>query len=102
MRLRRQSNQQGGETRAGRVSARTKGRPMESQKWMSNLVIVRHAESQRNVAKRLAEADGGANYGGCIRDMNIELTPMGHQQAEQTGRKLREHLAFDLDRVFTS
>ena len=75
---------------------------MESQKWMTNLVIVRHAESQRNVAKGEAEATGVETYGGRTRDVDIQLTDQGHQRADQTGRKLREHLGFDFDRVFTS
>jgi hypothetical protein len=88
--------------RAGMVTARAKGGSMEPQKWMSNLVIVRHAESQRNVAKGKAEAAGVETYGGGIRDVDILLTDQGHQQADQTGRKLREHLGFDFDRVFSS
>jgi probable phosphoglycerate mutase len=75
---------------------------MESQKWMTNLVIVRHAESQRNVAKEMTQAGIAETYGDGTRDVDVKLTDRGHQQAEQSGTKLRDRLGFDFDRVFTS
>lgn len=70
------------------------------QKWMDNLVIVRHSESQRNTDKTLAEAGGLYEYGGNTRDMASPLTERGLEQAVATGKYLASNFRFD--RVFTS
>ena len=70
------------------------------QKWPSHLVIVRHAESQRNVGKENATAAGALAYGSQIRDMDVALTERGVKQAEATGVHLGAEFKFD--RVFTS
>ncbi len=70
------------------------------QKWMDNLLIVRHGESQRNVGKQAALAAGELEYGANVRDMDVTLTPRGVKQAEATGRHLASQFRFD--RVFVS
>jgi len=71
-----------------------------AQKWMNNLVIVRHGESERNVLRGKAYAEGHLEYGGDVRDMDVPLTTRGEQQAVATGRHLG--LKFQFDRVFVS
>jgi broad specificity phosphatase PhoE len=68
------------------------------------LVIVRHAESARNQAKKgsVYFADDAARR--VVRgtpDHLIELTPDGHQQAAQTGTAIREKFGV-FDYVYTS
>jgi broad specificity phosphatase PhoE len=75
---------------------------MDEQKWVSNLVIVRHGESFRNEARAQAELRNEEVYGGDTRDMDVELTEKGRRQADQTGERLRERLGFDFDRAFVS
>jgi broad specificity phosphatase PhoE len=70
------------------------------QKWPANLVIVRHAESERNLWKDIAKAKGDLVYGGDVRDMDVALTARGVQQAIATGRGLASEFKFD--RVFAS
>src|SRR5882724_8947787 len=58
---------------------------LPDQKWPSNLVIVRHAESTRNVAKNEAASSGQTSYDGGLRDVDVALTERGRRQASQTG-----------------
>lgn len=68
-----------------------------SQKWPNLLVIVRHGQSERNVAKERAKAAGsGAEWGSSLRDVDTPLTPLGVQQAIATGEFLREKANFDV------
>jgi len=69
-------------------------------KWPSHLVIVRHAQSERNVWKEIATAKGDFLYGGEVRDMDVGLTETGLRQADATGKALGQQLGFD--RVFVS
>jgi broad specificity phosphatase PhoE len=71
-----------------------------STKWPAHLVVVRHAESARNIEKEIANAKGDYVYGGKIRDMDVPLTPKGEQQAIATGRHLGAEFRFD--RAFVS
>ncbi len=71
-----------------------------AQKWPDHLVIVRHAESNRNRDKEIASARGELFYGGKIRDMEVELTELGVRQAMETGVHLGRRFKFD--RVFAS
>ena len=66
---------------------------MVTQKWPTNLVIVRHGQSLRNVAKAKAKVNRQADsYAGGLRDMDTELTEIGERQADATGESLaREH-----------
>ena len=70
------------------------------QKWMNQLVIVRHGESQRNIGKQAAQAAGRLEYGEGVRDMDVALTACGTRQAETTGKYLSGK--FKLDRAFVS
>lgn len=70
------------------------------QKWPNNLVIMRHAESERNIGKEIETAKGNLVYGGQIRDMDVRLTKKGEQQATATGIHLGAEFKFD--RVFAS
>lgn len=75
---------------------------MEEQKGVSNLVLVRHGESMRNVAKVNAEAKESETYSDGTRDMDVELTCRGLLQAKETGEHLSQHLRFAFDCAFTS
>jgi broad specificity phosphatase PhoE len=73
----------------------------QPQKWPDLLVIVRHGQSERNVAKEQAKASGAATvWGGTLRDVDTPLTPLGVQQAIETGKFLRDKAAFDA--IFSS
>src|SRR5687767_9887591 len=68
------------------------------------LVLVRHAESARNIAKKgsVYFADDAARQ--VVRgvpDHLVELTPDGHKQAAQTGHAIRERFG-TFDHVYTS
>ncbi len=69
-------------------------------KWPANLLIVRHAESQRNIWKEIATARGELVYGGKLRDMDVPLTTTGEKQAVITGQGLA--VEFKFDRAFVS
>src|ERR1700676_2008174 len=70
------------------------------QKWPLHLVIVRHGESERNVAKEIHKSDGGHSFGSDLRDMDVGLTKRGHLQARSTGKHLAKKYNFDV--IFTS
>ncbi|HLJ30672.1 MAG TPA: histidine phosphatase family protein [Candidatus Angelobacter sp.] len=74
--------------------------PAQSQKWPSLLVIVRHGQSERNVAKEQANASGATVLGANLRDVDTPLTPLGVQQAITTGQFLRDKSNFDV--IFSS
>jgi broad specificity phosphatase PhoE len=74
--------------------------PAAEQKWMDHLVIVRHAESERNVRRAAALKSGALDYGHEVRDMDVPLTERGEKQAEATGYYLGK--MFKFDRVFVS
>ena len=75
---------------------------MEEQKWVSNLVLVRHGESTRNIAKAKAHAEKSETYSDGVRDMDVKLTERGQRQAKETGERLTQHLGFTFDRAFAS
>jgi len=74
--------------------------PSAVQKWMDHLVIMRHGESQRNVRRAEAQRAGHLDYHTDARDVDVELTPRGIRQAEETGKYLARKFRFD--RVFVS
>ncbi|HEY6251430.1 MAG TPA: histidine phosphatase family protein [Candidatus Angelobacter sp.] len=74
---------------------------VQSQKWPDLLVIVRHGQSERNVAKELAKASGADTvWGGTVRDVDTPLTALGVKQAIQTGKFLGDLAIFDV--IFSS
>jgi broad specificity phosphatase PhoE len=62
--------------------------PERTQQWPSDLVLVRHGESRRNVQTRLAHQLGLTEYGDGLRQADIPLTATGIRQAEETGQYL--------------
>src|SRR5215472_11182816 len=73
----------------------------QAQKWPDLLVIVRHGQSERNLAKERAKATAVATvWGSSLRDVDTPLTPLGTQQAIETGRFLRDRVIFDV--IFSS
>ncbi len=71
------------------------------QKWPDHLVIVRHGQSERNVAKDRAKEEHNLEvWSDHLRDVDTPLTALGVQQAVETGRFLRERFHFDV--IFTS
>jgi len=71
------------------------------QKWPDLLIIIRHGQSERNVAKEQAKASGNASlWGSSLRDVDTPLTPLGVQQAIATGQFLRDKTGFDV--IFSS
>jgi broad specificity phosphatase PhoE len=65
------------------------------QKWPSHLVIVRHGESERNVAKGIAKSKGAHSYSSGLRDIDTPLTKEGNRQARSTGERLASEYNFD-------
>lgn len=67
----------------------------QTQKWPNHIVLVRHGESERNIHKEIAEAQGELVYGGDIRDVDVPLTERGRAQAVATGNALSKMFQFD-------
>jgi broad specificity phosphatase PhoE len=61
---------------------------IDAQKWPDVLWIVRHGQSESNVARRLAEAAARVEIGISVRDVDVELSDLGHEQARAVGRWL--------------
>jgi probable phosphoglycerate mutase len=71
------------------------------QKWPSHLVIVRHGESELNKAKDAAKRGKEVHsFGSGLRDMDTNLTQLGHRQALAVGEHLAKHHRFDA--IFSS
>src|SRR5262245_57915567 len=71
------------------------------QKWPNHLVIVRHGQSEKNLAKELAqEAGTHSTFGSGLRDHDEKLTEKGQSEARATGLYLASLYTFDT--VFTS
>jgi len=66
------------------------------QKWPSSLVILRHGESVRNVAKDIAKAVGKHSFDLGLRDLKTPLTKRGHEQAREAGRYPSSRYKFDV------
>ena len=54
--------------------------------WPERLWLVRHGQSQGNVARDHADLHGLATIGIDIRDVDVPLSDLGHRQAEAAGR----------------
>jgi len=59
---------------------------MPRSHWPERLWLVRHGQSQGNVARDHADAHGLARIGIDIRDVDVPLSDLGHQQADAAGR----------------
>ncbi|MFT4325899.1 MAG: histidine phosphatase family protein [Candidatus Woesearchaeota archaeon] len=71
---------------------------MTDLKWPKNLVIVRHGQSEQNVALDLLDdnLEGLLDQQKKIRDADIRLTPKGIDQARKTGVYLAKRAPFDI------
>lgn len=71
---------------------------MVNLKWPNRLVIVRHGQSEQNVALDLLEdnLEEVLKQQKKIRDVDIQLTETGIWQAEQTGLYLAQYEPFDI------
>ncbi|MCK4729998.1 MAG: histidine phosphatase family protein [Candidatus Aenigmarchaeota archaeon] len=67
-------------------------------KWPSSLVVIRHGQSEQNVALDLLEdnLEELLEQQKRIRDADAQLTPIGLWQAQQTGLHLAHYEAFDI------
>jgi len=54
--------------------------------WPRRLWLVRHGQSQGNVARDHADLHGLSTIGIDIRDVDVPLSDLGHRQAEAAGR----------------
>jgi 2,3-bisphosphoglycerate-dependent phosphoglycerate mutase len=70
--------------------------------WPAELVLVRHAESTGNVAAVAADSAGHPMIDIAVRDMDVELSPNGEQQARALGEWLRVHYRTAPDGVVCS
>ncbi len=61
---------------------------MSTGSWPASLLLIRHGESAGNVARDSAEAAGAAVIDIDERDMDVELSEAGEQQARSLGRWL--------------
>lgn len=59
---------------------------MPTSHWPSRLYLVRHGQSQGNVARDKSEAEGLATIGIDMRDVDVPLSDLGHAQAAAAGR----------------
>jgi probable phosphoglycerate mutase len=66
---------------------------MTSALWPESLLVIRHAESMGNVARDAAEASGLGFIDIAARDMDVELSPTGVEQAARLGAWLAERPA---------
>jgi broad specificity phosphatase PhoE len=57
-----------------------------AQNWPARLWLVRHGQSQGNVARDAADLAGLPMIDIDIRDVDVPLSALGHRQAEATGR----------------
>jgi broad specificity phosphatase PhoE len=58
----------------------------QNQIWPDRLYIVRHGESAGNVAREAAQLSGDRRIDIDVRDVDVELSDLGVQQAEALGR----------------
>ena len=55
---------------------------------VSTLILIRHGQSEANVAFPEADAGGRLESGLTVRDTDVELTDLGREQAQALGRRL--------------
>jgi len=56
------------------------------QHWPEKLWLVRHGQSQGNVARDIAHEAGDHEIGIDVRDVDVPLSDLGHRQAEAAGK----------------
>ncbi|WP_310467244.1 histidine phosphatase family protein [Sphingomonas sp.] len=56
------------------------------QNWPARLWLVRHGQSQGNVARDAAHEAGALEIGIDMRDVDVPLSELGHRQADAAGR----------------
>jgi 2,3-bisphosphoglycerate-dependent phosphoglycerate mutase len=56
------------------------------QNWPERLWLVRHGQSQGNVARDAADEAGAHEIDIAVRDVDVPLSELGHKQAEAAGR----------------
>ena len=56
------------------------------QNWPERLWLVRHGQSQGNVARDAAHEAGALEIAIATRDVDVPLSELGHRQAEASGR----------------
>jgi broad specificity phosphatase PhoE len=56
------------------------------QNWPERMWLVRHGQSQGNVARDEAQQAGSLTIAIATRDVDVPLSELGHEQAEATGR----------------
>ena len=61
-----------------------------TDRWPRRLWLVRHGQSQGNVARDLAHETGNSIIDLDLRDVDVPLSDLGHQQAEAAGRWFAE------------
>ena len=72
------------------------------QNWPARLWLVRHGQSQGNVARDAAHEAGLLEIGIDVRDVDVPLSELGHRQAEATGRWFADLPADDRPEVILS
>lgn len=66
------------------------------QKWPQQLILIRHAHSQRNLSKETAHKLAPVWTDFALRNQDSPLTAQGVEQALATGRHLSTHPPFDV------
>jgi probable phosphoglycerate mutase len=56
------------------------------QNWPERLWLVRHGQSQGNVARDAADQAGAHEIDIDLRDVDVPLSDLGHEQAQASGR----------------
>lgn len=59
---------------------------MQRPHWPDRLWLVRHGQSQGNIARDVAQEAGHSVIALDLRDVDVPLSDLGHRQAEATGR----------------
>ena len=57
----------------------------QRQNWPARLWLVRHGQSQGNVARDIADEAGHHEIGIDVRDVDVPLSELGHRQAKAAG-----------------
>src|SRR5687767_16021134 len=68
------------------LSSLTGGRMIQTQNWPKRLWLVRHGQSQGNVARDAAHEAGLHEIAIDTRDVDVPLSDLGFQQADAAGR----------------